>query len=185
MINEIIVVEGRDDTRRLREVFGPVDTIETQGSAVSEATLARIEAAAEERPIIVLTDPDFNGQKIRQKVLEVVPDAKQVFLPRRLAKPHGKGSLGVEHASAQALRDCLANVLTTDPDFVSDLTQHDLLAAGLIAGPDAKERREQLGDLLHIGYANGKQLLPRLTMLRISRADFEAALKQIAAHEAE
>ena len=27
MIKEVIVVEGRDDTRRLREVFGEVDTL--------------------------------------------------------------------------------------------------------------------------------------------------------------
>lgn len=179
MINEIIVVEGRDDTRRLHEVFGAVDTIETQGSAVAPATLARIKAAAEERPIIILTDPDFNGEQIRQKVLAVVPTAKQAFLPRRLARPQGKGSLGVEHAAAQTLRDCLANVLTTDQNYQSDIQLADLMAAGLIAGPNAKQRREQLGDILHIGYANGKQLLPRLTMLRISLAELQQAVRTI------
>jgi ribonuclease M5 len=37
---QIIVVEGRDDTKRLHEAFGDVDTIETRGSAISEKTLA-------------------------------------------------------------------------------------------------------------------------------------------------
>ncbi|WP_461217954.1 ribonuclease M5 [Lapidilactobacillus salsurivasis] len=179
MIQEVIIVEGRDDTRRLREVFGAVDTIETRGSAVPPAILQEIKAVAEKRPLIVLTDPDFNGEQIRKKVLAVAPNAKQAFLPRSQARPQGKGSLGVEHASAADLRACLAHVLTTDQTFVSQLSRRDLVAAGLIAGPAAKQRRERLGDLLHIGYANGKQLLPRLQMLQVSAADFQQALRRL------
>ena len=37
-IEEIIVVEGKDDTKRLKEVFD-VDTIETRGSAINENIL--------------------------------------------------------------------------------------------------------------------------------------------------
>ena len=37
-IEEIIVVEGKDDTRRLQEVFD-VDTIETIGSAIDDTIL--------------------------------------------------------------------------------------------------------------------------------------------------
>ena len=59
MIQEVIIVEGRDDTRRLREVFGAVDTIETRGSAVPPAILQEIKAVAEKRPLIVLTDPEI------------------------------------------------------------------------------------------------------------------------------
>ena len=35
-IQEVIVVESRDDTKRLREVFPDVDTIETRGSAIND-----------------------------------------------------------------------------------------------------------------------------------------------------
>ena len=180
MINEVIVVEGRDDTRRLREVFGPqLATIETQGSAVSAAVLARIRTVAAKRDLIILTDPDFNGEQIRKKVLAVVPEAKQAFLPRKDAAPQGAGSLGVEHASAQALRHCLAQVLTTAPDFKTDIRQEDLIAAGLLAGPQSRQRREQLGDFLHIGYVNGKQLWPRLRLFQITRAQLQQAVKEL------
>ena len=57
-IEEIIVVEGKDDTRRLQEVF-EVDTIETIGSAIDDTILDQIEHAQETRGVIVFTDPDF------------------------------------------------------------------------------------------------------------------------------
>ena len=60
-IKQIVVVEGRDDTKRLKETFGRIDTIETRGSAIDEATLARIRQAQAKRGVIVLTDPDFPG----------------------------------------------------------------------------------------------------------------------------
>ena len=51
-IQEIIVVEGKDDTRRLREVVD-ADTIETIGSAINEEILMQIEHAQETRGVIV------------------------------------------------------------------------------------------------------------------------------------
>ena len=32
MFKEVIVVEGRDDTRRLKEVYPEIETLETNGS---------------------------------------------------------------------------------------------------------------------------------------------------------
>lgn len=66
-IEEIIVVEGKDDTRRIQEVVD-ADTIETIGSAINEEILAQIELAQETRGVIVFTDPDFSGEKIRKKL---------------------------------------------------------------------------------------------------------------------
>ena len=64
-IKEIIVVEGRDDTRRILESV-EADTIETNGSAIDEETLKLIKKAHETRGVIVFTDPDFPGEKIRK-----------------------------------------------------------------------------------------------------------------------
>lgn len=179
MINQVIIVEGRDDTRRLHEVFGKIDTIETQGSAVPDSILEQIETVAQTREIVILTDPDFNGERIRRKVLEVVPNAKQAFLPRGQAKPNGKGSLGVEHASDADLRACLQHVLSRDESVAAPISQGDLLALGLIAGPKAKQLRERLGDHLHIGYANGKQLAGKLQMFQISLSELQQAMAEI------
>ena len=53
-MNLVIVVEGRDDTRRLREIYPDIETIETNGSAIDEETIALIQKALQTREVIVL-----------------------------------------------------------------------------------------------------------------------------------
>ena len=60
-MNPVIVVEGRDDTRRLREIYPDIETIETNGSAIDEETIALIQKALQTREVIVFTDPDYPG----------------------------------------------------------------------------------------------------------------------------
>lgn len=49
--NAVIVVEGRDDTKRLKQFFPGIETIETNGSEVSEQTLAEIKKLSQTREI--------------------------------------------------------------------------------------------------------------------------------------
>ncbi|KAF1303551.1 ribonuclease M5 [Enterococcus sp. JM9B] len=178
-IEEIIVVEGKDDTRRIQEVVD-ADTIETIGSAINEEILAQIELAQETRGVIVFTDPDFSGEKIRKKIMEVVPDAKHAFLPRSEAAPQKRGnSLGVEHASDAAILQALDKIVTPASDTVSEISRQRLMEYGLIAGTNAKQRREKLGDELRIGYTNSKQLEKRLQMFRITEEEFLAAMAKV------
>ncbi|WP_125579458.1 ribonuclease M5 [Lacticaseibacillus suibinensis] len=181
---QIIVVEGRDDTKRLTETFGPIDTIETRGSAIDEATLALIKKAQASRGVIVLTDPDFPGEKIRKTISRAVPGVTHAFLPVAAAVPDHKGSLGVEHASPAALREALSHLVVEVPDAPVQIPRAVLEAQGLIGGPAARHRRERLGELLHIGYTNGKQLQKRLAQFRISDSDFATAVKTINAEDA-
>lgn len=180
-IPEIIVVEGKDDTKRLKQFDENLDTIETNGSAIDDATLALILCAQKTRGVIVFTDPDAPGEKIRQTIIQAIPDVKQAFLPASSAVPKAKGTLGVEHASNQALKIALRSAYQSNMNPISadPITRSDLLKAQLIVGPNAKKRRIALGDRLHIGKVNGKQLLKRLNAFQISRADFDAAVQQI------
>lgn len=181
-IEEIIVVEGKDDTRRLQEVFD-VDTIETIGSAIDETILTQIAHAQETRGVIVFTDPDFSGEKIRKIIMEAVPDAQHAFLPRSQAAPKKKGSLGVEHASDEALKEALRKIVTPvsqEEGAESPQISRQILAEyGLIAGQQARAKREKLGDILRIGYTNAKQLEKRLAMFRITETELAAAMKTV------
>lgn len=180
-IDEIIVVEGKDDTRRLQEVLD-VDTIETIGSAINDDILMQIEHAQETRGVIVFTDPDFSGEKIRKTIMEVVPDAKHAFLSRAEAAPKARGnSLGVEHADDAAILQALKKVVTAsnESEEIPEIPRQILVQYGLIAGADAKKRRELLGDELRIGYTNAKQLEKRLKMFRITDDQFVAAMQVV------
>lgn len=182
-IKEVIVVEGKDDTINIKKALD-VDTIETNGSAVSHETLAQIQELAAKRGVIIFTDPDFNGERIRKIVSDAVPNAKHAFITRRDGVPKNTGgSLGVEHASKAVILAALENIYTASEDAPQLISHGDLLAAKLIGGPQARKNRELLGMYLNIGYVNGKQLMKRLHMFQITRADFLEAVARI--HEGE
>lgn len=182
-IQEIIVVEGKDDTKRIQQVV-EADTIETIGSAINAEILERIAHAEEVRGVIVFTDPDFSGEKIRKIITEQIPSVKHAFISRRLATPTKRGaSLGVEHASNEAIIEALKNVMTPKETSEAELiTKDDLISYGLIAGNQAKAKREALGELLRIGYTNGKQLHKRLGMFQITQAELAAAMTEVQAN---
>ena len=177
-IQEVIVVEGKDDTKRIKMAVN-ADTIETRGSAISDETLDQIAELQEKRGVIVFTDPDYSGEKIRKTIREAVPGVKHAFLKRKDAVSVHQGSLGVEHASPEVIREALKNLYTEVPDAPAMISRETLAAKGLINGLAAKKRRELLGEILNIGYTNGKQLYKRLRLFEITPGDFEDAMQKV------
>lgn len=177
-IKEIIVVEGRDDTRRIKESV-IADTIETNGSAINEQTLALIEKAQHERGVIVFTDPDYPGEKIRKTISQAIPGVKHAFLTIDEARPKHKGSLGIEHATPQSIQEALAKAYTQTIDQEELIPRELLIHLGLTSGPNASQYRKQLGDALKIGYTNGKQLQKRLQMFQITPETLIQTMEQI------
>ncbi|MBW1604807.1 ribonuclease M5 [Lactobacillus sp. Sy-1] len=178
-IKEVIVVEGKDDTKRIKDAVN-ADTLETRGSAIDKRTIALIKKVAVQRGIIIFTDPDFSGERIRKIVAKAVPDAKHAFINRSLATPtRSHGSLGIEHASAETIQAALANLYTENPTAQPLIPDAVLIESGLMGGTGAKQRRQKLCDILNIGYVNGKQLSKRLQMFSITPQQFDGALKQV------
>lgn len=177
-IKEIIVVEGKDDTVAIKRAVN-ADTIETNGSAVNESVIEQVRLAQKTRGVIIFTDPDFPGQKIRNTITEQVKGCKHAFLTKQEARPKSGRGIGVEHASSEAIRNALKDAQTMDEDAPEEITQQDLVDAGLIGGAGAKIRREKLGVLLSIGFTNGKQLYKRLKMFQISKEVFIEAVVRI------
>ncbi|CAM3968150.1 ribonuclease M5 [Mesobacillus zeae] len=177
-IREVIVVEGKDDTTAVLRAV-KADTIETNGSAISPSTIEMIRRAQKTRGAIIFTDPDYPGEKIRKTIAEEVSGCKHAFIEKEQGLPkHGRG-VGVEHASAETIRQALKDAVMMNETARECITFDDLVTAGLIAGPGAKERREKLGKLLKIGYTNGKQLHKRLMMFEISETEFAAAVETV------
>ncbi|WEV45049.1 ribonuclease M5 [Streptococcaceae bacterium ESL0687] len=178
-ISEVVVVEGKDDTRRLKQFF-EVDTYETRGSAITDEDLEKIEILDQLRGVIVFTDPDFSGEKIRKRIVQALPSVKQAFLRREEARPssHSKGrSLGVEHASFEDLKMALSGAHNAREDF-PEIPQAVLRELGLIMSDDGKSRREYLGEELRIGYTNAKQLPKRLALFAIDEEEVRKVMKE-------
>ena len=89
-INEFIVVEGRDDTERVKTAV-ECDTIETNGSAINRETLAVIQNAQETRGVIVLTIPTF--QVIELEIL-LLNTYQELNMPMSIVK---KRKISVEN----------------------------------------------------------------------------------------
>lgn len=176
--NAVVVVEGKDDTIRLKQFFPGIETIETNGAEVSAKMLKEVKKLSASREIIILTDPDFNGERIRRLVSRAVPTAKEAFITRQEGKPKKQGqSLGVEHASKKALTRALSALHEVKPRK-SDLTRLAYRKLGLAGGPGAKKLRAQVGIALSIGYGNAQAFYHRLLTFGISLAELEKAVKE-------
>lgn len=168
-IKEMIVVEGKNDTERLKSFF-ECDTIETGGDHVSKEVLDRIEAAAKRRGVIVFTDPDSAGEHIRRMISARIPDAKHAFIPKAKAKTDKK--VGVEHAGKADLEESLAECVTFT-EGQSSLSWADFLDLGLTG--DAAFR-QKITERFHLGKCNAKTCFRRLNEAGITRQQIEEVL---------
>lgn len=178
-IKEVIVVEGKSDRLKVERAV-QADIIETNGSAINKQTLALIKHAQEKRGVIVFTDPDYAGERIRKIIQEAIPQCKHAFLTKQQAQSKNPtDSLGIEHATIADIHRALEGVYEVVTDKKPLLTKADLIELGLIGLPQSQLKRKLLGERLNIGYPNGKQLLKRLTMFQISQQQLIDALEAI------
>ncbi|UOQ44683.1 ribonuclease M5 [Halobacillus salinarum] len=181
-IKEVIVVEGKDDTAKIHQAV-EADTIETNGSAINAEIIARIQHAYEKRGVIIFTDPDYPGERIRHIVSQHVPGCKHAFLPKHLARAKKDKGVGIEHASLQDIKEALSVVYEPAEEAEAAISKQDLIQYGLIGTEAAAARREKLGISLHIGKTNGKQLLRRLNMFQITKDQLNEAMRHITQEE--
>ncbi|MBM7614756.1 ribonuclease M5 [Alkaliphilus hydrothermalis] len=182
MIKEIIVVEGKDDVAAIRKAVD-AEMITTGGFALPPSVIKRIETAAKKRGVIIFTDPDFAGDKIRKTIAAQVAGCKHAFLPKEQATKNG--DIGIENASPESIRAALEKVRCESVDRRTEFTQRDLVINGLIGDAGASEARDQLGKILGIGYGNAKQLLNRLNNYGVTREEFEEAIKTLKSRDVE
>lgn len=176
-INEIIVVEGRDDITAVKRVVDGHIIALNGFSGLTQKTLNMLVEISKNNDIILLTDPDFAGKKIRQKIMEKVPNIKHCFISRKKATKDN--NIGVENANDETILEALKNIISKNNKNENIFTISDLLDNGLCSGKNAKERRIMLGDILKIGYYNSKQLLYALNNFNINKNDFEKAIDEI------
>lgn len=177
-LNIPVVVEGKYDRQRLSELIdGPI--LETGGFTIfrDPDKLSMLRALARKTGIIVLTDSDAAGFKIRHYIRSAISDGTiiDVYIPdiygkeRRKAAPSKEGKLGVEGMDHETLLRCLtrAGVLAREvPRRREPITKTDLFLLGLSGTDGAAERRAVL--LKELGFPElmtTKALLPVLNAL--------------------
>ena len=164
MIKEVIVVEGVNDTKRLKSFFD-VDTIETHGLGLSRETIELIKTINNKRGVILFLDPDTPGEKLRNRLNKEIPGLKNAFVLKEDARTRKK--VGIEHASKEVLEEALNNLITYGESKQS-INEEEFYRLGLKGEDRSADLRRKVSAHFHLGKCNAKTLFNRLNMLGIT-----------------
>ena len=185
-IREVIIVEGRYDKNALSQVVDAV-ILTTEGFGVfhDKEKLSYFRRLAEQRGVILLTDPDGAGFVIRNHLKGALPPerVKQAYVPdvpgkeRRKKKGGKEGKLGVEGMSPavllEALRRCGATFEGEESRLPSaGITRADLMDKGLMGPNSAAKRAAVLQTLQLPEHLTTTGLLDALNLL-LTREEFD------------
>lgn len=175
-VKEVIIVEGRDDITAVKAAV-EAEVIATGGARISKNSLDAIEKAYHRCGIIILTDPDYAGEKIRKRLAQLCPKAKHAFISKD--KAIKKEDIGVENSDPQTIRRALEEAKAEYGPSQVLYEKSDLSSMGLVGRDDSKLKRQVFTDILGIGYCNGKQLLARLNNFAIGKEEVARALEEM------
>ena len=190
--SKAVIVEGKYDKARLSSVVDAL-IITTDGFGIfrSKEKQTLIKKIAREKGIIILTDSDAAGFKIRNFLKNIAPEESVVhaYVPdiygkeKRKAEPSKEGKLGVEGIDNALIEQALLNtgLFSNDEHIPSSkpITVADLFEAGLTGKTDSAQKRREL--LLYLGLParlTGKNMLSVLNMF-LTLEDFTKAVSEI------
>jgi ribonuclease M5 len=174
-IPALIVVEGVSDIDHLSQ-FIDAEFVQTNGSAVLPSTLSFIGAAIEKNiEVIVLTDPDFPGEKIRHTIGQQFPNVTHAFISKEFAI--AKGKVGVAQANQASILKALSFAIRKEKQITNELTMYMMAELGLNGTPHGKILREKVCHHFHLGNCNNKTMVRRLNFLGIRYDDIKSLLE--------
>ncbi len=155
-IRQAVIVEGKYDKIKLCNIIdAPI--IQTDGFGIfkDKELQLLIRTLAKKRGILVLTDSDSAGFKIRSFIGSTVDknDVINAYIPdifgkeSRKTEPSKEGKLGVEGVSEEVIMKALANAgvlceATEEPE--RPITKTDLYELGFTGGENSSVRRKAL-----------------------------------------
>ncbi|MBR5615104.1 MAG: DUF4093 domain-containing protein [Clostridia bacterium] len=191
-IKETIVVEGKFDKEQIKKVTdAPV--ICTGGFALytDKSIIKSIRTMAQKTGVIVLTDADSAGFRIRNYIKQCVGKqgtVKHAYIPsiegkeRRKRTPGKEGLLGVEGISEQSLLQILETV-TEVMDAVQregkPITKAMLFADGLSGGEESAQKRKKLARKLGLPVRISANALIEVLNAAVGYDEYKKILKEL------
>lgn len=193
-IREVIVVEGRYDKNTLSQVVDAL-IFETGGFSIfhNAEKMRALRVLAEERGVILLTDPDGAGFVIRNHLKGILPPerVRQAYVPAvrgkesRKKKASCQGLLGVEGMTPAVILAALerAGATVDSPDAVSDLTAADFFRLGLSGKPGSAALRRRLAESLDLPAAISQSDLRRILSFLLPAGELERLVSELTTAE--
>lgn len=160
-VKQAIIVEGKYDKIKLSSIVDGV-IIATDGFRIfnDSEKCALIRFFAEKTGIIILTDSDVAGFKIRTHIKSFVngDNIINVYIPdifgkeKRKLKPSKEGKLGVEGMNSEILLASLerAGVFNEIKDTTNNIQKIDFYEDGLFGKNNSNEKRTKLIKMLNL-----------------------------------
>lgn len=174
-LKETLLVEGKHDAMRLARLVDAT-ILTSDGTHLNARTLRLLDHAHQHEGLIIFTDPDSPGVRLRHQLSQRYPHAKHAHLSQGEARKGRK--VGLEHASDDALIEALTHLMTPSQQN-SSLTMSDLIDLGLSGQAEATQLRHRLSRLLYLQEASAKTFLKQCQRKGVSREDLILALAQL------
>lgn len=152
-IKEAIVVEGKYDQIKLSQLFDTL-IIPTNGFDIykNKSKLNMLKQVAQKNGIIILTDSDSAGFRIRNHIRNCLGDipVKNAYIPevegkeKRKASPSKEGFLGVEGIDDAVIIEAVMSQTQRFEDEGEKITKTDFFELGLTGGADSGQKRAKL-----------------------------------------
>ena len=191
-IDRVVIVEGRYDKIKLSSIIDGV-IIETDGFGIfnNKEKQKLIRKLAETKGLLILTDSDSAGFKIRSFIRGIVPNEqiKHAYIPdifgkeKRKAEASKEGKLGVEGVKIQVIINALekAGVLCEETEKTErrEITKLDLYEDGLSGKPDSDALRKKLLKHLDLPERLTSNALVQILNTFLTFEEYKAAIEEI------
>lgn len=151
-LDGILVVEGKEDASYLSNYIAS-EIVTTNGFEIPNETITYLK----DKKVIVLTDPDEAGKRIREKLNELLPNSINVEVDIKKCVRNTKN--GVAECDIEEVLTKLKPYSINRKDSESDVSLTDLYNLGLM---NNKDLRERVCEKLKLGKCNAKTMYKRL-----------------------
>ena len=188
-IKQTIIVEGKYDKIKLKSIVD-ANIITTDGFRIYNNIQKRalIKNIAEKTGIIILTDSDFAGRRIRNFIKNCVGDINydgekilNVYIPKisgkekRKSEPSKENTIGVEGTDKNLLIDVLKKFGAVDCEYTKKIAQSfeqrkkitktNFYEDGISGNKNSSKKRKYLCEKLNIPYMPSNSLLETVNIL--------------------
>lgn len=188
-IRQAVIVEGKYDKIKLSSLLDTV-IIQTDGFSIFKDSekMALIRRLAQTRGIVILTDSDSAGFKIRSYIGGSLPQEQVIhaYIPdmpgkeKRKSAASQEGKLGVEGMPLSILMESLERAGVTCEEAAQPgrkITKNDLYEGGLSGGPNSKALRKKLLARLQLPEHLSSNALVQILNLFMTYEEYQEAVR--------
>jgi ribonuclease M5 len=174
-VKKIFVFEGKHDVSRFRQVNQVDEAVYVNGASINSEVTNYLIARSKDTQIVIITDPDSAGNRIRRILSNTISNCVHIYLPLELSRY--KKKIGFEHLPISYIEEILKQEIQEE-NIKGNLTTSDLWDMGLI-GANSLKKRKYLHSVYNFYSTSTSTLLNRLNILQITKEELENTLKEM------